>query len=217
MKASRLATAITAAAACAAIGLIVASCSNSSGSPVAPGVTSNLAANTSPEPSPDPTPEDSLHTAERQALLERAWLKLERGQQALLALRADCITAKEALSVDTEVTVSVVVPGLSTDVRVTRAEFESFVRPRLSETLGRAPAGLAARHARLLSSLGLGEEGPLPPADEIVASMRLDKKYRGAVRFVLLEDVGRPYVDEVPADALRSALERTGAAPAMGG
>jgi hypothetical protein len=56
MKVSRLATAITAAATCAAIGLIVASCSNTGGSPVAPGVTSNLAANTSPEPSPTPTP-----------------------------------------------------------------------------------------------------------------------------------------------------------------
>jgi hypothetical protein len=56
MKASRLATAITAAAACAAIGLIVASCSNSPGSPVSPGATANLAANTSPEPSPAPSP-----------------------------------------------------------------------------------------------------------------------------------------------------------------
>ncbi len=58
MKASRLATAITAAAACAAIGLIVVSCSSQSGSPVAPGATANLAANieTSPTPTPTPTP-----------------------------------------------------------------------------------------------------------------------------------------------------------------
>jgi 3-dehydroquinate synthase len=88
---------------------------------------------------------------------------------------------------------------------------------RLSEILGRAPTGLAARHARLLSSLGLGEDGPLPPAEEVLGWMRLDKKYRGGVRFVLLEDVGRPYVDEVSTDVLRSALERTGAARAMGG
>ena len=39
MKPSRLASAITAAAACAAIGLIVVSCSNPTGSPVAPGAT----------------------------------------------------------------------------------------------------------------------------------------------------------------------------------
>ena len=49
--------------------------------------------------SPDPTPEDSLHTAERQALLERAWLKLERGQQALLALRAEGYSLTEICSI----------------------------------------------------------------------------------------------------------------------
>jgi 3-dehydroquinate synthase len=90
---------------------------------------------------------------------------------------------------------------------------------RLAESSGRAPEGLAARHARLLASLGLDTDGPLPPADEIVASMRLDKKYRGGMRFVLLEDVGRPYVDDgISAERVRSALEQTGAdAQATGG
>jgi 3-dehydroquinate synthase len=88
---------------------------------------------------------------------------------------------------------------------------------RVSEKTGRAPAGLAARHARLLASLGLDAEGPLPPAEEIVASMRVDKKYRVGLRLVLLEDVGRPSVHEVSPDVLRSALEQIGAAPAMGG
>jgi 3-dehydroquinate synthase len=90
---------------------------------------------------------------------------------------------------------------------------------RLAESSGRAPEGLAARHARLLASLGLDTDGPLPPADEIVASMRLDKKYRGGMRFVLLEDVGRPYVDDgLSAERVRSALEQTGAgAQATGG
>jgi 3-dehydroquinate synthase len=83
---------------------------------------------------------------------------------------------------------------------------------RLAESAGRAPEGLAARHARLLASLGLDTVGPLPPADEILASMRLDKKYRGGVRFVLLEDVGRPYVDgRVSPERVRVALEQTGA------
>lgn len=57
MKAGRWTTAITAAAGVAAVAVIVASCSNQVGrSPVAPGVTSNLAANISPEPSPAPSP-----------------------------------------------------------------------------------------------------------------------------------------------------------------
>jgi 3-dehydroquinate synthase len=90
---------------------------------------------------------------------------------------------------------------------------------RLAESAGRAPEGLAARQTRLLASLGLDTHGPLPPADEILASMRLDKKYKGGARFVLLEDVGRPYVDgEVPPERVRAALEQTGAgAQAMGG
>jgi hypothetical protein len=38
--------------------------------------------------------------------------------------------------------------------------------------------------------------------------MRMDKKYRGGPRFVLLEDVGRPLVaDAVPEDVVRSTLE----------
>jgi 3-dehydroquinate synthase len=90
---------------------------------------------------------------------------------------------------------------------------------RLAEAAGRAPAGLAARHARLLASLGLDTDGPLPPAEEILASMRLDKKYRGGVRFVLLEDVGRPYIDDgVSPERVLSGLQQAGAgARATGG
>ena len=90
---------------------------------------------------------------------------------------------------------------------------------RLSEALGRAPSGLAARHVRLLASLGLETDGPLPPADDVLGAMRLDKKYRSGTRFVLLDDVGRPVVeDSVPPELLRSTLELAGSsAQAMGG
>ena len=82
---------------------------------------------------------------------------------------------------------------------------------RLAESLARAPAGLAARHARLLASLGLETDGALPPADEVLTAMRMDKKYRGGVRFVLLEDVGRPFVqDGVPEDMLLGTLVALG-------
>ena len=82
---------------------------------------------------------------------------------------------------------------------------------RLAEALDRAPAGLSGRHARLLASLGLEPDRGLPPAQEIVAAMRMDKKYRGGVRFVLLEDVGRPFVqDGVPEDLLRDTLAAMG-------
>jgi 3-dehydroquinate synthase len=77
---------------------------------------------------------------------------------------------------------------------------------RLSAALGHAD--LTARHTRLLASLGLESADPLPPADEVLAAMRMDKKYRGGIRFVLLEDVGRPVVvDAVPEDVVRSVLK----------
>ncbi len=80
---------------------------------------------------------------------------------------------------------------------------------RLAEMLGRAPSGLSARHVRLLASLGLETEAALPDTDEILAAFRLDKKYRGSVRFVLLEDVGRPRVeDRIEEAVLRACLER---------
>jgi len=42
--------------------------------------------------------------------------------------------------------------------------------------------------------------------------VRLDKKYAGGVRFVLLEDVGRPRVVEgVPESVIRAALDEMGA------
>jgi 3-dehydroquinate synthase len=83
---------------------------------------------------------------------------------------------------------------------------------RLAEARGMAPAGLGARTGRLLASFGLETDGSLPSLDDIVSAFRLDKKYRGGVRFVLLEDVGRPVVvDDVADDELRGVLHDMGA------
>lgn len=84
---------------------------------------------------------------------------------------------------------------------------------RLSEGLGIGSEELIARHQRLLSALGLEHQASLPPADEILRAFRLDKKYRGGVRFVLLEDVGKPrVVDEVGESLIREKLDQMRAA-----
>jgi len=84
---------------------------------------------------------------------------------------------------------------------------------RLAEVLGTARPGLSARHVRTLSPLGLEPDGRLPASDRILGAMRMDKKYRGGIRFVLLEDVGRPVVvDEVPEEVLVTVLKEMGAA-----
>jgi 3-dehydroquinate synthetase len=71
---------------------------------------------------------------------------------------------------------------------------------------------VAARTGRLLSSLGLETDGALPPVRDILAAFRLDKKFHGGVRFVLLADVGRPeVVDGVADEELRALLQEMGA------
>ena len=83
---------------------------------------------------------------------------------------------------------------------------------RLSEARGLGAEGLTARTLRLLSSLGLDTDGPMPPTEDILHAFQLDKKFRDGVRFVLLEDVGRPrIVDGVPRDEVRRLLHEMGA------
>jgi 3-dehydroquinate synthase len=84
---------------------------------------------------------------------------------------------------------------------------------RLAEARQVAAAGLASRTTRLLTSLGLETDGALPPARDILSAFRMDKKFHAGVRFVLLEDVGRPIVvDGVTDDELRAVLAQMGAA-----
>ena len=49
-------------------------------------------------------------------------------------LRDECRRAKEALSSDTDTAIPVSLPGIQTDVRLTRGELELMVRPRIAET-----------------------------------------------------------------------------------
>lgn len=54
---------------------------------------------------------------------------------AVARLRQECVEAKEALSADTDVSIPVLLPTVQTEVRLTRAEFEQMVRPRLGDSL----------------------------------------------------------------------------------
>ena len=54
---------------------------------------------------------------------------------AVARLREESRRAKEALSLDTDATLAVYLPGLHTDVRLTRDEFETMIRPRVAESI----------------------------------------------------------------------------------
>ncbi len=54
---------------------------------------------------------------------------------ATAALRRECTASKEALSVDTEVTIPVLAPGIRSQVRLVRAEFEDMIRAQVAETV----------------------------------------------------------------------------------
>ena len=80
---------------------------------------------------------------------------------------------------------------------------------RLAAALRIGAPDLVARHVRVLAALDLPDSPPALDPDEVLEAMHLDKKYRRGIRFVLLEEVGRPCVVEVPPDAIRDALAET--------
>jgi RNA polymerase sigma-70 factor (ECF subfamily) len=87
--------------------------------------------------SPSQSPEEAAYTAQREELLQRAWLKLDRGQRALLALRAEGYSLDEI----TKIT------GLAPEVlnaRLYRAR-QSFARHLKEEPLSPAARVEVAR------------------------------------------------------------------------
>jgi molecular chaperone DnaK len=91
---------------------------------------------------------------------------------AVARLRAECTDAKEALSVDTDATIAVVLPNVTTEVRITRAELEAMVRPALQDTVGALKRALTSAgvigelHAVLL----VGGSSRMPIVAQLVSS-----------------------------------------------
>ena len=81
-------------------------------------------------------------------------------------LRLDCVQAKENLSYDHETTIVVMLPGVHTEVRLTRAEFEEMISPAVDATvraLGRAlqAAGVDAEQVATVLLAGGSSRIPL--------------------------------------------------------
>jgi len=135
---------------------------------------------------------------------------------AIARLREECRRAKEALSSDTDTTIQIFLPGLQTEMRLTRAEFEDMVRPRIRETieaLGRAvrSAGLAFDDVDRI--LLVGGSSRIPLVAEMVREatgrpVTLDAHPKHAMA------LGAAWVAE---QARRAASDETAAAPIAAG
>ena len=110
-------------------------------------------------------------------------------QAAVARLRQECIDAKEALSSDTDVSIPVLLPGLQTEVRLTRTEFEAMIRPAVSETI--VALRRAIRSARVAD-------------DEISAVLLVGGSSRiPLVAQMVGAELGRPIaIDAHPKDAI---------------
>ncbi len=73
---------------------------------------------------------------------------------AVAHLRDQCTAAKEALSVDTQTVVPVMLPGRHTEVRLTRSELEAMLRPALEETVTATTRSVANRGAAAVRPQG---------------------------------------------------------------
>jgi YVTN family beta-propeller protein len=91
---------------------------------------------------------------------------------ALTRLRQDCVLAKEVLSVDTEVSVPVWLPGRHLEVRLTRSEFEDLIRAQVESTVGALARTLRSAQvepAELTAVLLVGGSSRIPLVGQMVS------------------------------------------------
>ncbi|BBE22117.1 hypothetical protein MN0502_10000 [Arthrobacter sp. MN05-02] len=92
---------------------------------------------------------------------------------ALSRLRRECAEAKEALSADSEATISVMIPGAHAQVRLVRSEFEAMIEPAVAETVDTLRAALESAEVDpedLSAILLIGGSSRIPLVAQILSS-----------------------------------------------
>jgi molecular chaperone DnaK len=88
-------------------------------------------------------------------------------------LRQECVEAKEVLASDTDVTIPVLLPTTQTEVRLTRGEFETMIRPALGVSITamhRALRSAGVTAADVSAVLLVGGSSRIPLVAEVVGS-----------------------------------------------
>jgi molecular chaperone DnaK len=96
---------------------------------------------------------------------------------ALARLRRECVEAKEALSADSEASISVLLPGIQQQVRLVRAEFEAMISEYIRETvdaLERSLQDLGLTPEDLSAVLLIGGSSRIPLVAQLI-SEKLDR------------------------------------------
>lgn len=96
---------------------------------------------------------------------------------ALARLRRECVEAKEALSADSEASISVLLPGVQQQVRLVRSEFEAMIQEPIRETvdaLERSLDQLGLEPADLTAVLLIGGSSRIPLVAQLI-SEQLDR------------------------------------------
>jgi len=137
---------------------------------------------------------------------------------AVSRLKEECTAAKEALSSDTDTTIPVLLPNLTTEVRLTRGELEAMVAPALEDTIGalrRALRSAAITPEELHSVLLVGGSSRMPVVAQLVAAelgrpvaVDVHPKHAVALGAALLAG-GGAQANEPPTPEEQPALEET--------
>ncbi len=148
---------------------------------------------------------------------------------AVAHLRDQCTAAKEALSVDTQTIVPVLLPGRHTEVRLTRAELEAMLRPAIEETVAattRALRTAGLQPSDLKAVVLVGGSSRIPLVAQLVTSalgrpvaLDTDPKHAialGAARHAHLTAAG-PGALTSPSRQTAQGLPAAQAAPPLAG
>ncbi|HEU4426745.1 MAG TPA: Hsp70 family protein, partial [Pilimelia sp.] len=105
------------------------------------------------------------------------WAEFDTADPTVLAglaqVRAHAVGAKEALSTDVDATIPVILPDVTRDVRITRAEFEAAIRIpilRTVDTLAQTLAAAGVEPAELRAVLLVGGSSRIPLVSRLIAT-----------------------------------------------